>query len=146
MIAEKESELTRFKLKIEYDGRDLVGWLRQNNGLGVQQALEDAVACFSGGSVYVQGAGRTDSGVHALGQVAHMDLDNNWACDTIRDALNAHLKGLRVSILTVVPVNDDFHARFSAIERSYKYRIINRRANQNFCIITPSIFFILHWL
>ena len=120
--------LPRFRLKIEYDGRGFIGWQRQDNGLGVQHALEDAVFQFSSERVCVQGAGRTDSGVHALGQVAHIDLTKNWSAETVRDALNAHLKGLFVSVLDVAPVGDDFHARFSAVERLYQYRIINRRA------------------
>ena len=123
-----EGTLPRFRLKIEYDGRGFVGWQRQDNGFGVQHALEDAIRGFSGESVYVQGAGRTDSGVHALGQVAHIDLKENWSVETIRDALNAHLKGYPVSVLDAVSVEEGFHARFSAVQRLYKYRIINRRA------------------
>ena len=94
----------------------------------MQQALEDAAIRFSGELVSVYGAGRTDSGVHALGQVAHMDLTKNWPATTVRDALNAHLSGFLVSVLEAEPVEDDFHARFFAIQRSYQYRIINRRA------------------
>jgi len=118
----------RYRLTLEYDGRGFVGWQRQDNGLGVQQAIEDAVRAFCGEVVTVQGAGRTDSGVHALAQVAHIDLEKEWAADTIRDALNAHLKKIPASVLDVVVKPSTFHARFSALERSYRYRIVNRRA------------------
>ena len=120
--------MPRYRLTLEYDGRGFVGWQRQNNGLGVQQALEDAVRAFCGEAVTVHGAGRTDSGVHALAQVAHMDLAKEWATDTIRDALNAYLKETPASVLGVAVTSVDFHARFSAVERSYRYRIVNRRA------------------
>ncbi len=119
--------MNRYKLTIEYDGRFFVGWQRQDSGLGVQQAIEDAVRAFCGDAALVQGAGRTDSGVHALAQVAHVDLAKDWPTDTVRDALNAHLKGHAVSILSAELADQEFHARFSAVERSYRYRIINRR-------------------
>ena len=120
--------MPRYRLTLEYDGRGFVGWQRQDNGLGVQQALEEAVRAFSGEVVRVHGAGRTDSGVHALAQVAHMELEKEWATDTIRDALNAYLKETPASVLGVAVTSADFHARFSAVERSYRYRIVNRRA------------------
>jgi len=119
--------MNRYKLTIEYDGRNFVGWQRQDNGVGVQQAVEEAVTAFCGDDAPVQGAGRTDSGVHALAQAAHVDLTKDWPADTVRDALNAHLKHHAVSVLSVTPVSDAFHARFSANERAYRYRIINRR-------------------
>ncbi len=120
--------MPRYKLTIEYDGSGFVGWQRQDNGLGVQEALEKAVTGFCGEDALVYGAGRTDTGVHAQGQVAHVDLQSAHRADTVRDALNAHLKPLAVSVLEAHQVDDDFHARFSARERSYLYRIIDRRA------------------
>jgi len=120
--------MARYKITIEYDGGPFVGWQRQDNGLGVQQVIEDAIEKFSGESVLVQGAGRTDAGVHALAQVAHFDLSRDWETDTIRDALNAHLKRQLVSILDASQVDPEFNARFDARERGYLYRITNRRA------------------
>lgn len=120
--------MTRFKLVIEYDGGPFVGWQRQENGPSVQQALEDAVFAFSGERVTSFGAGRTDAGVHALGQVAHFDLARESSADTVRDAINFHLKPNPVAVLSAEPVTADFHARFSAKARSYLYRIVNRRA------------------
>ena len=120
--------MPRYKLTLEYDGRGFVGWQRQDNGLGVQQALEESVRAFCGERVTVQGAGRTDSGVHALAQVAHVDLAKEWPADTVRDALNGHLNEIAASVLEAAVTSPDFHARFSAVERSYRYRIVNRRA------------------
>lgn len=119
--------MPRYKLTIEYDGRGFVGWQRQDNGLGVQQVVEEAVHGFSGETATVHVAGRTDAGVHALGQVAHVDLGRDWPADTVRDALNAHVRPHAVSILDAVAVDDEFHARFSATRRGYLYRILNRR-------------------
>lgn len=119
--------MTRWKITIEYDGGPLVGWQRQDNGPSVQAAVEAAVARFSGERVTVHGAGRTDSGVHALGQVAHFDLEKDATDDTVLDALNFHLKPDPIAIVAAQPVGDDFHARFSAIRRHYRYRILNRR-------------------
>ena len=120
--------MTRYKLTLEYDGAGFVGWQRQDNGPSVQAALEAAVLGFCGEAVTVQGAGRTDAGVHALGQIAHVDLDKETDADTVRDALNAHLKPAAVAVLAAEAVDGDFHARFSALERAYRYRIVNRRA------------------
>jgi tRNA pseudouridine38-40 synthase len=120
--------MPRFKLIVEYDGGPFVGWQRQDNGPSVQAALEDAVAGYCGQRVPVQGAGRTDTGVHAAGQVAHLDLEGAHRPDTVRDALNFHLRPNPVAVLAVEPVADDFHARFSATGRRYLYRIVNRRA------------------
>ena len=120
--------MTRYKLVIEYDGRDFVGWQRQDNGPSVQAALEEAVRGFCGEAVTAHAAGRTDAGVHALGQVAHIDVYKDTTADTLRDALNAHLKPAPVAVLSAEAVDDDFHARFSAKQRAYLYRIVNRRA------------------
>ena len=120
--------MNRWYLKIEYDGRNYVGWQRQENGPSIQQSLERAIENFSNERIRVQGAGRTDAGVHALGQVAHFDLKKDFSADTVRDAINAHLRPQLISILVAQKVSDKFHARFSAIERSYLYRILNRRS------------------
>ena len=120
--------MTRYKLVLEYDGRGFVGWQRQDNGPSVQAALEAAVKDFCGEQVTVQGAGRTDAGVHALAQVAHLDLDKDTSAETLRDALNFHLKPAQVAVRAAEAVDDDFHARFSATQRAYRYRIVNRRA------------------
>ncbi len=117
----------RYKLIIEYDGGPFVGWQRQNNGASVQQSLEDAVTGFCGETQLVEGAGRTDAGVHALGQVAHVDIEKDTDGGTVRDALNFHLRGLPVTVLDAEAVDGDFHARFSARERSYLFRILDRR-------------------
>lgn len=119
--------MPRYKLLLEYDGTDFVGWQRQNNGFAVQQALEEAVVRFSRETVVVHGAGRTDSGVHAYAQVAHIDLDRTFPAEKVCDALNYHLKPHKVCVREVHIVDDDFHARFSATSRAYLYRIINRR-------------------
>ena len=126
--------MTRYKLTLEYDGRGFVGWQRQDNGPSVQAALEAAVKRFCGEAVTAHAAGRTDAGVHALAQVAHIDLaahidlDEETGADTLRDALNFHLRPAAVAVLAAEAVADDFHARFSATERAYRYRIVNRRA------------------
>jgi len=120
--------MARFKLIIEYDGTEFVGWQHQKNGLSVQEVLEDAVFAFSGQRTRIQAAGRTDAGVHATHQVGHVDLSGEWRTDTVRDAMNAHLKRKAVSILEVSQVSDLFNARISARKRHYLYRIINRRA------------------
>jgi len=118
--------VTRWKLTIEYDGTPFVGWQRQANGLSVQEVMERAVAGFTGETPTVHGSGRTDAGVHALGQVAHVDLAKATTADTVRLALNDHLKAWPVSVLRAEAAPDDFHARFSAIGRRYLYRILNR--------------------
>lgn len=120
--------MPRYKLVIEYDGTPFVGWQVQDNGISVQGALEQAAAAFSGKTVTVRGAGRTDAGVHALGQVAHVDFSRAWDIDTVRDAINAHLRPHPIAVLTVEPVAENFDARFSAVKRHYRYRIVNRRA------------------
>ncbi len=121
--------MPRYKLTIEYDGAPFAGWQIQADRPTVQGVLTAAVEALSGEKTLVQGAGRTDAGVHARGQVAHVDLTNDWDIDTIRDALNAHLRPHPVAILTAEQVVDGFNARTSAIKRHYLYRIINRRAD-----------------
>ena len=119
--------MPRYKLHVEYDGTGFVGWQSQNNGLSVQQVLEAAVARLCGEHIALYAAGRTDAGVHATGQVAHFDCDREFSADTVRDALNFHMKPKPVVILAAEVVDDSFHARFSAIGRAYLYRIVNRR-------------------
>jgi len=121
--------MPRYKLTIEYDGGPFVGWQIQDNGPSVQGVLAAALEAFCAEKVSVQGAGRTDAGVHALGQVGHVDLAKDWDEDTVRDALNAHLRPHPVAIINAERVGDSFDARFSAIRRHYLYRIINRRAD-----------------
>lgn len=120
--------MPRYKLVIEYDGAPYVGWQFQTCGRSVQGEIEAAVSRFCGQTVRIQGAGRTDAGVHAAGQVAHLDLARTWRTDTVRDALNAHLKPRPIAILGVTLVPDTFNARTSAIRRRYRYTILNRRA------------------
>lgn len=120
--------MPRFKLTIEYDGTGYVGWQRQDNGPSVQAALEDACRGYCQTDVRVQGAGRTDSGVHALGQVAHVDLPRADPADKVMAALNAHLRPQPVAVIAAEAVGEDFHARFSAVERRYLFRIVCRRA------------------
>ena len=119
----------RYRLTLEYDGAPFVGWQVQDNGPSVQGVLAAAVAAFCGEHVHVQGAGRTDAGVHALGQVAHLDLAKAWDADTVRDAVNAHLRPHPVAVLASELVTEDFDARRSATKRHYLYRIVNRRAD-----------------
>lgn len=119
--------MPRYKLTIEYNGKPYCGWQRQTNDPSVQEAVETAIAGFSGEPAALFGAGRTDAGVHATGQVAHLDLSREWDCGVIRDALNAHLRREAIAILDVERVDEDFDARFSARKRHYLYRIFNRR-------------------
>jgi tRNA pseudouridine38-40 synthase len=120
--------VSRWKIIVEYDGGPFVGWQRQATGLSVQQALEEAIAAFAQEKVTLFGAGRTDSGVHALAQAAHFDLAKEAEADTVRDAINFHLKPHPVAVLQAEPAANDFHARFDATGRRYRYRIANRRA------------------
>ncbi len=119
--------MPRYKILIEYDGAPFSGWQYQENSPSVQRTIMAAISAFSGENVMVQGAGRTDAGVHALGQVAHFDLAVARDTDTIRDAINAHLRPHPVAILSAEQVAGDFDARRSAIRRHYLYRIANRR-------------------
>ena len=120
--------MPRYKLTIEYDGTGFAGWQRQANGFSVQEALETAITRFCGEPVAVHGAGRTDAGVHALGQTAHLDLAKMVPPEVLRSAVNHHLRPAAITILTAEPAPDDFDARLSATNRIYLYRILNRRA------------------
>ncbi|HWL30829.1 MAG TPA: tRNA pseudouridine(38-40) synthase TruA [Xanthobacteraceae bacterium] len=119
--------MPRYKIIIEYDGAPFVGWQLQEKDLSVQGVIAAAIQAFSGEKAAVQGAGRTDAGVHALGQVAHFDLSREHTADTVRDALNAHLRPHPVAVLSAERVADTFDARRSALRRHYLYRIANRR-------------------
>jgi len=119
--------MPRYKLTLEYDGGAFLGWQRQSDGPSAQASLEAAIEAFCGEQVQVVGAGRTDAGVHACGQVAHLDLAREVSVETLRNALNHHLRPAPVVVLEAAAVADDFHARFSARMRHYRYRIVNRR-------------------
>jgi tRNA pseudouridine38-40 synthase len=120
--------MPRYKLTIEYDGTPFAGWQMQANAPSVQERMRDAIAAFCGESFIPRGAGRTDSGVHALRQVAHIDLAKHWPPDTVLKAVNFHLRPAPVAILTCEEVPETFDARFSAKVRHYRYRIVNRNA------------------
>jgi tRNA pseudouridine38-40 synthase len=121
--------MTRWALLLEYDGTPFVGWQRQINGLSIQEVLENAAAHLNGGQPVASiVAGRTDSGVHAEGQVAHIDLPDGYRAATIRDALNYHMKPLPVAVLEAAAVPQHWSARFSACQRAYRFRILNRRS------------------
>lgn len=122
--------MPRYRLTVEYDGGPYVGWQKQKNGPSVQGALEAAILSLTGETVSVRGAGRTDSGVHAIGQVAHTDIAKDWPPYSLQNALNAHLRMARqrVSILDIQVASEHFDARFSALRRHYLYRIITRQA------------------
>ncbi len=120
----------RYKLTLEYDGTNTLGWQRQLDGPSIQEYLEKVLEILSGTHSEVAAAGRTDAGVHAIAQVAHIDFDTNMETWKIREAFNANLRQLEapVSVLDVEVVSDDFHARFSAKGRGYIYKILNRRS------------------
>ncbi len=120
--------MPRYRILVEYDGTPFVGWQRQAQGASVQGALEDALRNFCGEAVGVRGAGRTDAGVHALGQVAHFDLAKDWDPFRVREALNFHLKPAPVAVLECEVAAHDFDARYSATQRHYRYRILCRRS------------------
>ena len=120
--------MPKFKIVIEYDGSSFVGWQRQDNGLSIQESIEVAAKQLTGENISLFGAGRTDAGVHALGQVAHFDVKKEFKSDSIRDGLNQYLRPQPIAILDTKKVNKDFHARFSAKKRTYQYVITNRRA------------------
>jgi tRNA pseudouridine38-40 synthase len=118
--------MPRYRLTLEYEGGPFVGFQAQANGPSIQGELERAVLAFSGETVRIQGAGRTDTGVHATGQVVHLDLAKNWRAEVVMNALNAHLVPAPIAVLAVEAAGDDFHARFSAIGRRYLYRVLAR--------------------
>jgi tRNA pseudouridine38-40 synthase len=120
--------MPRYKLILEYDGTPFVGWQVQENGRSVQGRLSEAIKAFSGEETIPRGAGRTDAGVHALGQVAHFDLAKDWPTHKVCDALNAQLRPDPISVLACAHAPEDFDARFSARARHYLYRIVNRRS------------------
>lgn len=120
--------MPRYRITIEYDGTPYAGWQIQDNGPSVQARLAEAIHAFCGEEMIPGGAGRTDAGVHALGQVAHFDLIKDWPADTVRDALNAHLRPDPIAVLECAQVESDFDARFSATKREYLYRMCDRRA------------------
>ena len=120
--------MPRYKLTIEYDGTGFVGWQSQANGSSIQEAIEAAAAPLGCAPGHLRGAGRTDAGVHATGQVAHLDLPKPYRSDSVRDAINTRLRPNRIAILAAETVGEEFDARFSAVRRHYLYRIVNRRA------------------
>ena len=124
--------MPRYKLTIEYDGTPFVGWQIQANGPSVQARISEAIEQFAGAPYMPRGAGRTDAGVHALGQVAHIDLEKDWEADIIRDALNAHLRPDPIAVLLCEQVDENFDARSSAAARHYLYRIVVRRSPLTF--------------
>lgn len=119
--------MPRYKITIEYDGTSFFGWQRQVEDISIQEEIEKAVYALSQQECRVHGAGRTDTGVHALGQVAHFDCDKEFTSFTMIEGLNAHLRPQPISIIKAEIVSEEFHARFSAINKIYRYRIINRR-------------------
>ena len=120
--------MNKYKIIIEYSGTNFVGWQKQTNGISIQSCIEDALFKLTGEKTTIFGAGRTDAGVHAKGQVAHFEIKKVISLDSIRDGLNQHLKKNPISILKSEKVDNDFNARFSAKIRTYQYRIINRRS------------------
>jgi tRNA pseudouridine38-40 synthase len=124
--------MPRFKLILEYDGAPFVGWQRQENGVSVQQAVEEAAFAMTGEERAISGAGRTDAGVHATGQVAHVDFERDWSPFRLGEGLNAHLVPHPIAVVAVERVADDFDARHSARARHYVYRVVNRRAPLTF--------------
>ena len=119
--------MPRYRLTIEYDGRPYRGFQAQDELPSVQGSIERAVKAFSGETLRLQAAGRTDTGVHATGQVIHIDLQRDWRPEVVRDALNAHLVPEPIAVIDAMMVDGDWHARFSATERRYVYRILNRK-------------------
>ena len=132
--------MPNYKITVEYDGTNFVGWQQQANGISIQSSLQDSVFKLSGEKVVVYGAGRTDAGVHAYAQIASFAISKNISTDVIRDGLNQHLRPLMISVLKAEEVDNNFHARFSAKKRWYVYKIINRRspltieANRAWCV------------
>ena len=132
--------MPNYKIIVEYDGTNFVGWQQQANGHSIQSALQESVFKLSGEKVVIYGAGRTDAGVHAYCQSASFSINKKIATDVIRDGLNQHLRPKLISIQKAELVDEDFHARFSAKKRWYEYKIINRRspltidANRAWCV------------
>lgn len=120
--------MTRYKIEVEYDGTDLIGWQENQQGPSVQSLLQDAIKSFCGANVTVFSAGRTDAGVHAIAMPVHFDLDKDWDVSTVMRAINFYLINKPVSVLNCEKVDDEFHARFNCIQRQYKYVVINRSA------------------
>tara|TARA_B100000029_G_scaffold162944_1_gene159038 strand:- start:8657 stop:9412 length:756 start_codon:yes stop_codon:yes gene_type:complete len=120
--------MNRYFITIEYDGTNFIGWQKQNSGPSIQECIEIAVERFTNSKITLYGAGRTDAGVHASGQVAHLDLPKKFDSYQIVEAINAHLINQRIKIINVNHVKEDAHARFSALWRKYKYFILNRQA------------------
>ncbi len=120
--------MPRYKLTIEYDGTGFAGWQRQADMPSIQQSIEEAIGKYCGEQVTLQCAGRTDAGVHAMGQVAHMDIRAQRSEYSIQQGINYHLETPQISILSVDKTSDDFHARFDAVKRKYMYHIITRNA------------------
>lgn len=119
--------MPRYKLLVEYDGSPYAGFQRQDGPATVQGVLEAAVFAFTGQTITLKAAGRTDTGVHAMGQVVHIDLEKDWPTDTVRDAMNAHMREELVGVISAQQVDESFDARFSATRRHYRYTILNRR-------------------
>ena len=120
--------MTRYKVNLEYDGTDLIGWQENTQGPSVQSLLQDAIYKFCGENVVVYSAGRTDAGVHAINMVAHFDLEKEQEPETVMRAINFYLVNSPVSVLNCERVSDDFHSRFSCVRRHYKYVVLNRSA------------------
>lgn len=120
--------MPRYRLDIEYDGGPYRGFQAQDDLPTVQASIERAVLAFSGETVRLQAAGRTDTGVHAAGQVVHIDLEKAWRPEVVRDAVNAHLVPEPIAVVEASEAPEGWHARFSATERRYEYRILNRRS------------------
>ena len=124
--------MPRYALKIEYDGAPFCGWQRQPELTTVQGTVETALRTLEPDCEGIQGAGRTDTGVHATGQVAHVEMDKEWDSFRLGEALNFHLRNQGVAIISCAQMPDDFHARFSALERQYTFRLFSRRASLTF--------------
>ena len=120
--------MVRYRIDVEYDGTDLIGWQENQQGPSVQSLLQDAIFNFCGEKTTVFSAGRTDAGVHAVAMPAHFDLERDWDSETVMRAINFYLVNKPVAVLRCEKVSDDFHARFSCIKRMYKYIVINRSA------------------
>lgn len=136
--------MPRYRLTIEYDGTPFAGWQRQDGQSSVQAALEDAIVRLGETDVTLFGAGRTDAGVHALGQVAHVDLARDWTTEKLMGAINAQVRPDPVSVLAVTLVDEGFHARFSATARHYRFRILDRRPPP--ALDRNRVWWVPHWL